>query len=138
MFIKVGGYMNLTQMKQYLSQLSSLDKLHKISFPEKPHHIEVPQLLSQFIAKYVLSPSEYDGPGKIFDAQVKEGKEIKYYEIKGTSSYKMSADVDYTKKPNVLVWVLVDVEENEETVISIPTLSGSMQQVEYVYEVKNI
>lgn len=28
--------------------------------------------------------------------------------------------------------------KNEETVISIPTLSGSMQQVEYVYEVENI
>lgn len=28
--------------------------------------------------------------------------------------------------------------KNEETLILIPTLSGSMQQVEYVYEVKNI
>lgn len=28
--------------------------------------------------------------------------------------------------------------KNEKTVISIPTLSGSMQQVEYVYEVENI
>jgi len=96
-------------MIEYLDLLYQTNKLHTIAFPLEEHFVEIPQLLSQYIAITLLGLSEYSGKGKTFDAEKTINGILYYYEIKATSSLKGATSINYKKRSNVLVWVYVDV-----------------------------
>jgi len=101
--------MNRVQMIEYLNLLYQTNELHKKAFNLKEHFVEIPQLLSQYIAITLLGLSKYSGKGKTFDAEKSISGILNYYEIKATSSPNGAASINYKKRSNVLVWVHVDV-----------------------------
>lgn len=101
--------MNRTQLIDYLDLLHKTNDLHRKAFNKQKHFVEIPQLLSQYIASTLLGLSDYSGKGKTFDAEKLVSSQLKYYEIKATSSPNGAASINYKKRANVLVWVFVDV-----------------------------
>lgn len=93
---------------KYFYALETMNAYHKELFGNDKD-FEVPQLFSQEIVKHLLDLQDYNGDGKIFDAE----KDGQYYEIKATSSKSGTTTLNFASKPNVLVWIKFDFENSE-------------------------
>ena len=95
----------------YFFTLKAMNSSHKNLFGEDKN-FEVPQLYSQDIVKHLLELDEYSGEDKKFDAE----KGGKFYEIKATSSQSGTTTMNFGNKPNVLVWIRFDFDEDSFTI----------------------
>ena len=115
MFIKVGGNMKKTKEEyfKYLTALTELSKLHKDLFDEDKN-VVTPGLISESIVMYLLDleVSTHKDSKKYDAMKIMDGKPI-YYEIKATSSDTGTTTININSRPDVLVWVYFDYEQQE-------------------------